>query len=157
MGAEPDPIRQSPAADLGGDPVKHGERQKGNDSPFYSDRRHHLAQRVSRALKTLAAASIAQPATARARMPTMMTAGSDLVCSRDDHRPPPTSRLPMPSSAISISAPTAVIQAMASEYRNAPRTAGAAAGRITLVKSSRPRAPSDRAASTYLPATSRTP
>lgn len=157
MGAEPDPIRQPPAADLGGDPVKHGERQKGNGSPSHSERRHHLAQRVSRALKVLAAASIAQPASARARMLTMMTAGSDRVCSRDDHMPPPTSRLPMPFSAISISAPTAVIQAMASEYLSPPSTAGLAAGRTTLMSKSRPLAPSDRAATTYFPATSRTP
>ena len=63
----------------------------------------------------------------------------------------------MPLSAISISAPTAVIQAIANEYRSPPSTAGPAAGRTTLVSKSRPLAPSDRAATTYFLATSRTP
>jgi hypothetical protein len=87
----------------------------------------------------------------------MITAGSDRVWSRDDHIPPPTRRLPIPFSAISISAPTAVIQAMASEYRNPPRMAGPAAGRTTLRSNRLPFAPSAWAATTYFPATSRTP
>src|SRR5207245_9418422 len=87
-------------------------QQRNGPSP-YPRRRHQVAQRVSRALTVLASMSIAQPAAAKARMPTTITAGSDRVCSRDDHMPPPTRRLPMPFSAISLSAPPAVIQAMA--------------------------------------------
>ena len=87
----------------------------------------------------------------------MITAGSERVCIRDDHMPPPTRRFPIPFSAISISAPTAVIQAMGTAYRSPPSTVGLAAGSSTLVTSSRPRAPSDRAATRYGAATSRTP
>src|SRR5438067_10954543 len=157
MGAEPDAIGQAALADLGGDGIERdggAERDRGRPGLHQP---HHRAQRERRAPSAVTTASIAQPATASARMPTMITAGSDRVCSRDDHIPPPTRRLPLPFSAISISAPTAVIQPMAMEYLSPLSTAGAAAGMTILASRKRPRAPSDRAATTYLAATSRTP
>ena len=74
-----------------------------------------LAQKVTRSVTIRAAVSIRYPAAASPRMATMTTAGSTPICRREDQRPPPTSRWPMPVSAISISTPTVVIHAMIRE------------------------------------------
>src|SRR5207237_6262252 len=133
VGAEPDAIGQPALSHLGGDRVDRDGGKERERGPPGAHRPHQRAQRVSRAEAAVATASMAEPATASARMPTMITAGSDRVCSRDDHIPPPTNRFPIPFSAISISAPTAVIQPTEMEYRRPATTAGAAAGKAIMV------------------------